>query len=139
MPLASFRTKLKAYLRQAGYSQKELAHQLGWHPTFLSNKLNSYNYATLTYAEVKQIVVVLAEWQAITTTQEAVELLAEMGLTASSFSTQEWSNSPLSGLAQNQAAVSSYPELMGETPFQPQPTVALTPSRLLPSPSTLLE
>src|SRR5689334_19071654 len=121
MSLANFRTKLKVYLRRADHSQRELAQQLGCQPALLSHKLNGYNSATLTYPEVKQIVLILAQWQAITTSQQAAELLAEMGLTANSFSRQEWSRPPLSGLAQNRAAVSSYHLESGSgVPFQPK-------------------
>jgi WD40 repeat protein len=138
MPLTSFHTKLKTYLRRSGYSQKELAHQLGWQPAFLSNKLNGYNYAILTLAEVKQIVLILAQWQAITTTQEAAELLAEMGLATNSFSTQEWSQPPLRGLTQNQALTLTYhSESISGTPASSK--AVLAPSQPLPLPSAPLQ
>ena len=60
MPLAHFRTLLKEYLHRGGYSQKQLAFELGLHPTMLSNKLNAHNFGHLTYPEVKQIVKTLA-------------------------------------------------------------------------------
>ncbi len=56
MQLEQFRTKLKEYLRESGYSQKQLAYKLGLHPTQLSNKLNENNNAHLTRTEVKQVV-----------------------------------------------------------------------------------
>src|SRR5690348_7990585 len=80
MALENFRTLLKQHLRRAGYSHKDLAEELGWHPSLLSRKLYQCNYATLTYTEVKQIVNILTRWKALTSSQEAVALLREMGL-----------------------------------------------------------
>jgi WD40 repeat protein/transcriptional regulator with XRE-family HTH domain len=100
MALEEFRAKLKDYLRQAGYSQKQLAYVLGMHPAQLSNKLNEHNYANLTLNEVKQVIKVLAEWQALNTTQEALELLALMRLNPHSFSQTEWASPPLNLLTQ---------------------------------------
>ena len=71
-----FRTLLKAHLRRRGYKCKQLAEQLGMQPGFLSNKLNGYTSTRLSYPEVKQMVLILAQWQAVTTIQEALELLA---------------------------------------------------------------
>ena len=48
MSLENFRALLKHHLRRTGYSQKDLAEQLGWHPSLLSNKLYERSYTTLT-------------------------------------------------------------------------------------------
>src|SRR5689334_16018275 len=104
MALTQFRAKLKEYLREAGYSHKQLAYELGMHPAQLSNKLNEHNYANLTLSEVKQVIKVLAEWQALNTTQEALELLALGGLSPNSFSQTEWASPPLNFLTKTSQA-----------------------------------
>src|SRR4051794_8684620 len=88
--LNSFRVKVRDYRKQAGHTQNELADSLGLHPVVLSNKLNGTNNAYLTNPEIKQIVLALSQWQAITTAAEAVELLTLGGLSAASFSPAEW-------------------------------------------------
>jgi WD40 repeat protein len=98
MQIEKFRASLKHYLRQGGYSQKQLAHELGLHPAQLSNKLNEHNFASLTMSEVKQIVKILAGWRAINTRQEALELLVDMDLNSNSFSQAEWRSAPLNQL-----------------------------------------
>ncbi|HEX2910043.1 MAG TPA: NB-ARC domain-containing protein [Chloroflexia bacterium] len=98
MSVKIFKAKLREYLRQSGYSQKQLAYELGMHPAQLSNKLNDHNYASLTYSDVKQIVKILAQWQAIISQPQALELLASMNLTYSSFSQAEWQQPPLDQL-----------------------------------------
>jgi WD40 repeat protein len=108
---------LKEYLRQGGYSQKQLAYQLSLHPTLLSNKLNEHNYSNLAYPEVKQIVKILAKWKVLTTRQEALALLSEMGLGSSSFSPSEWATSPLNLL------------------LEAAPELALTNKALFPAPT----
>lgn len=95
---AEFRTKVREYRRQSGRSQLALAYQLGLHPTVLSNKLNGVNSATFTSLEIRGILKVLAEWEALHTRDEAVELLEVAGLTADSFTDEEWQEPPLSHL-----------------------------------------
>jgi hypothetical protein len=50
------------------------------------------------HAEVKQIIQTLAGWDAITTQDEANDLLALTGLKPTSFSEQEWKSAPLNRL-----------------------------------------
>jgi hypothetical protein len=90
MALAQFRGKLQQALRKGGYSQKQLAYELGMHPAQLSNKLNEHNHAHLSSPEIKQIVKILAQWQVITSQAQAIELLALLHLNYQSFSPQEW-------------------------------------------------
>jgi predicted ATPase/uncharacterized protein HemY len=104
MNLAEFRTKVRDYRRQSGRSQLALAYQLGLHPTLLSNKLNGVNSANFTSLEVRGILKVLAEWEAIHTYAEAVELLALAGLTPDSFTDEEWQEPPLSLLEPDRVA-----------------------------------
>lgn len=96
--LEAFREKLKEYRQLAGYSQKAIAEKLGLHKVVLSNKLNGTPRYNLTIPEVKQIILTLAEWEAILTQKEARELVALAGLPANLFSEAEWQAAPLNQL-----------------------------------------
>ena len=98
MSLENFRKKIREYYWPTGYSQKMLAKELGLQPTALSNKLNGTGDTSLKHSEVKQIIRILAEWEAITTQREAVELLELFNLKFSSFISAEWKASPLNKL-----------------------------------------
>ncbi len=92
---------LREYLRAAGYFQKELADELGLHSKVLSRKLRSNGNAHLTEQEVKNIITILAQWQAITTQDQALLLLEQAQLQSAIFSDQEWLTPPLSQLTGN--------------------------------------
>lgn len=96
MRLQSFANKIQQYCRLGGYSQKALALALGLHPTVLSHKLNGTANRNLTYPEIKAIVKMLAEWEAITSQAQALELLALADCPA--FSLEEWRTIPLNRL-----------------------------------------
>jgi ribosome-binding protein aMBF1 (putative translation factor) len=96
--LGQFREKITEARRQAGRQQQELARALGLAPHVLSRKLHGLEQAHLTHAEVKQLIQTLAAWDAITTQDEANDLLALMGLKPTSFSEQEWKTAPLNRL-----------------------------------------
>jgi predicted ATPase len=98
MDLVTFRDKVREYCRLVGRLQKTLAQELGLNYSVLSNKLNGTSQARLTQPEVKQIIKVLAEWEAITRQDQAVELLELMDLKYSSFQPQEWAAPPLNKL-----------------------------------------
>ena len=93
-----FREKVATARRQTGRLQRELADALGIDPQVLSRKLHGAKQTFPTHAEVMQIIKVLADWDAITTRGEAIELLSLMGLKAESFSDQEWKVAPLNRL-----------------------------------------
>ncbi|GAC1348662.1 MAG: hypothetical protein NVSMB27_17360 [Ktedonobacteraceae bacterium] len=93
-----FREKVRTALRQSGRLQQELASALGIDAQVLSRKLHSAKKTFLTHVEVKQIIKVLASWDAISTRAEAIELLTLMGLREESFSDQEWNAAPLKRL-----------------------------------------
>ncbi len=93
-----FREKVRTALRQSGRLQQELASTLGIDAQVLSRKLHGAKKSFLTHAEVKQIIKVLASWDAISTRAEAIELLFLMGLREESFSDQEWDAAPLKRL-----------------------------------------
>src|SRR5579872_7485389 len=96
--LKLFRENVVAALRQAGRLQRELADALGIDAQVLSRKLHGAKQAFLNHAEVKQIVKTLADWDAITTQAEAIELLSLLNLKAESFSDQDWQTPPLNRL-----------------------------------------
>ncbi len=116
MNLAEFRAKIRDYRRQSGRSQLALAYQLGLHPTLLSNKLNGVNSANFTSLEIRGILKILAEWEAIRTHAQAVELLALAGLTPDSFTEEEWQEPPLSQLEPDQPATPIPPTLTRAKP-----------------------
>lgn len=125
--LEAFREKLKEYRQLAGYSQKSLADELGLHKVVLSNKLNGTPRYNLTIPEVKQIILTLADWEAILTQKEAKELVALAGLPSNVFSQAEWQTAPLNKLeitppdltsAQAPATASPKPALLHNLPAQ---------------------
>lgn len=99
-----FSESVKEYLRSSGYSQRELASELGLHSKVLSRKLNGNGNAHLTHLEIRCIITTLADWHAITTREEALHLLEEAQMGASLFSNDEWSTPPLSALASKRVA-----------------------------------
>ena len=127
--LALFREKVAAARRPTGRLQKELADALGIDAHVLSRKLYGAKQAFPTHAEVKQIIKALAAWDAITTRDEAIELLSLMGLRAESFSEQEWNAPPL-----NRLGPALHTGITGAAPSPPA-QYARSP---LPTPSTAL-
>ena len=88
-------SNLRKHLRAAGYFQKDLADELGLHPKVLSRKISGNGNAHLTEEEARRIIITLAQWQAITTQNEALQLLELAQKKQSSFSAQEWQTHPL--------------------------------------------
>ncbi|GCE21323.1 ATP-binding protein [Dictyobacter kobayashii] len=117
--------------RRTGRLQKELADALSIDAQVLSRKLHGARKSFPTHAEVKQIVKVLADWEAITTRAEAVQLLSVMGLKAESFSEQDWVSAPLNKLELAPAQMSpsstvpALPLVAQAVPLLPGPTTAL--------------
>ena len=75
MNTSEFGECVQEYLRASGYSQKELAEEIGLHPKVLSRKLNNSGKAYLTHLEVHRIVIALARWWAISSKDEVIQLL----------------------------------------------------------------
>ena len=98
MDITAFRKRIRELYRPTGYYQKELAYALGLRSTALSNKLNGTGETHLKHSEVKQIIKILAQWEALTNRTEAIELLEMMGLQSGSFTLEEWRDFPLNKL-----------------------------------------
>ncbi|MBX3085307.1 MAG: tetratricopeptide repeat protein [Anaerolineae bacterium] len=114
-----FRTKIQEYRRAAGIPQKQLARELGLNPTVLSHKLNNSDDMRLTHQEVKRIVLLLAQWQAIGSRAEAEQLLQLMQLKPTAFTEQEWQSPPLVALdAGSPIATAEIPSAAVTTPSQ---------------------
>jgi predicted ATPase len=101
-PLDQFRDRVLAARHKADRKQKELAAALGFDEQVLSRKLNGTGRERLMTADILSIIKVLAEWRAITTRTEALDLLSLMDLPVASFSTEEWKSSPLSDLTSSE-------------------------------------
>ena len=86
---------IKACLQASGYTQKELAAELGLHPKVLSRKLHKSGTAYLTHQEIRRIVLTLVEWRAISTQDEVLQLLELAGVEPTIFSANEWRTPPL--------------------------------------------
>ncbi|HEX9133340.1 MAG TPA: NB-ARC domain-containing protein [Ktedonobacteraceae bacterium] len=95
----AFGDSVQEYVHTSGYSQKELAEALGLHPKVLSRKLNGSGKAHLTHVEVQRIITTLARWHAITTQDEALQLLELAHMEPNSFGAEEWQKPPLNQLA----------------------------------------
>jgi predicted ATPase len=101
--VGTFSDKVQEYLRTNGNSQKELAGELGLHAKVLSRKLNGSGNAYLTHQEVRCIIKVLADWHAITTKEEALQLMELAQVEATSISPDEWETPPLNQLTTRRA------------------------------------
>ena len=98
MQREAFRAKLKLYLRLIGQSQKALAAELGLNADVLSHKLNGISNSQLTHAEIRQIILILAQWLAFSTQAEVIEMLSYVDMGRQHFSEAEWQQPPLSML-----------------------------------------
>ncbi len=106
--LKSFRKKVEGYYKQKNnkdglrYTQRELAEEIGINKDELSKRLNSYEDPKtrrtwqLTDDDVLAIVRTLAKWSAITSQEQAIELLKMM--TYPHISSIDWKAEPLSYL-----------------------------------------
>lgn len=92
-----FSLKVQSLRRPTGHSQQELAEALGIQRQVLARKFSGQK-AHFTHREIKQLIKTLAEWDAITTTSEAQELLSLMDLPSVSFSDTDWAAFPLAKL-----------------------------------------
>jgi predicted ATPase len=96
--VGAFSDRVQEHLRTGGYSQKELADALGLHPKVLSRKLHGSGNSHLTHLEIQRVITQLADWHAITTREEALDLLELAQVGPSIFSDEEWRTPPLNTL-----------------------------------------
>lgn len=94
--LQRFREKVREYRSLVGRTQTHLANYLSLDYTELSNRLNATKKAKLSHENVRTIVRALAEWGAIATQAQALELLALMDVP--SFDVVDWQAPPLARL-----------------------------------------
>src|SRR5260370_24341324 len=103
MDVAAIGGRVQEYLRVSGYTQKQLAGELGLHPKVLSRKLHGNEDARLTQIEVRRIITTMASWQAIATQDEVIQLLELAQMQPSRFSVADSPSPPLSQLAATSA------------------------------------
>jgi len=94
----AFSECVQGYLRDSGYSQKELAEEIGLHPKVLSRKFNNSGNAYLTHQEIRSIVIALARWRVISTQDEVIRLLELAQIGSNYFSFEDWQRPPLNQL-----------------------------------------
>src|SRR5581483_4768064 len=112
----TFSDRVQAYLRASGYSQKDLADELGLHSKVLSRKLHGSSNAHMTQLEVGRIIKTFARWRAITTRSEAIQLLELAQLKQTSLTSEEWQSSPLN-LLEDDSAQSPLPQPSSSVPL----------------------
>lgn len=103
-----FINTLRAILHDSGYSQKELAQEIGLHEKVLSRKLSeSDEKAHLTKDNVCKIITALAAWELITTQDEVINLLALAQLKPDSIGDYVWKEAPLNRLIKSSTSHST--------------------------------
>jgi transcriptional regulator with XRE-family HTH domain len=120
---------VKGYLRQSGYSQKELADALALNPGVLSRKLNGKGKAYVTHQELHRLVTQLVDWRAIATQEEVLRLLRAANVEPAIFSHDDWETPPLSTLERKHT---------GPLPTNDPLHAARVPQHNLPTPTTRL-
>jgi len=98
MKTSAFNECVQEYIRKSGYSQKELADEIGLNPKVLSRKLHHSGKAFLTQIEIRRIILALAHWRAISTQGEAIHLLELAQMGSNYFISEEWQRPPLNQL-----------------------------------------
>ncbi len=98
MNTGAFGECVQEFLRASGYTQKELAEEIGLHPKVLSRKLHNSGKAYFTHLEVHRIVITLARWWAISSKDEAIQLLELAHMRPNYFSSEDWQRPPLNKL-----------------------------------------
>src|SRR5260370_16990074 len=99
MDVRAFNGRVQEDLRVSGYSEKNLAHELGLNSKVLSRKVRGREKGYVNQMEVKWIIIILARWQVITTQDEVLQLLELAQMQPGSFSAGEWQSPPLDQLA----------------------------------------
>ncbi len=126
----TFSDSIQTFLRSSGYSQKELADVLGLHPKVLSRKLNGSGNAHLTHIEVRDILLALTRWHALTTQEEAFQLLALAQVGPTLFDAEEWHSPPLDRLEAQRVDATS-PDIASIPPSSFQHNIPAPTTRLI--------
>lgn len=108
MNTGAFGDCVQEYVRASGYSQKELANEVGLHPKVLSRKLKNSGNAHLTHQDVQRIVTTLARWHVISTQDEAINLLKLAQMEPNYFSAEQWQQPPLNHLLAKRPQLTSF-------------------------------
>jgi len=77
-------------LRTAGRAQQQLAREMALHPDVLSHKINGRDGSVLTARDTVALIATLARWGAISTQQEADDLLRLGAVPTQLVSSQSW-------------------------------------------------
>jgi hypothetical protein len=120
MNTTGFGESVKEYLRTSGYTQKELADQIGLHKAVLSRKLNQSGRAFLTHLEIHRIIITLAHWRAISTQEEAIHLLELAQMGPNYFGSEEWLRPPLNQLITKHTYSTALNSVQTPEPILPQ-------------------
>lgn len=88
--LATFKGRVKYYVKLAGKNQQALAAALDYRPNLLSAKLNNSYGAVLTNADAKIIINLIALWEGVSFKVEIQELLRLAGLRENLFEAESW-------------------------------------------------
>lgn len=120
-----FSTRVQAYIRTAGYKQRELAAVMGIDPKVLSRKFRSSERAYFTNRDIHDLLIALVRWQAITKHEDLLDLLAKSEIDSSAiFRAAEWQESPLNTLTRRE--------------LPPPPANLTTPRHNIPAPTRRL-
>lgn len=97
MNIKLFRSLVQSFLEKVNQNQIELAKALKMNDTNLSQKLHGTGkYAAgFSLNELKNLLLVLTEWEAINSQAEALSLLEALGYTYTSLSPAQWKTPPL--------------------------------------------
>jgi len=125
LDLVKFHSRVKEYLRFSSRLQKELAREMSLHPNVLTHKFKGSSNYTLTASNIKEMILILADWESFTFQQQVIELLAFAGLDENSFSSEQWQTPPLSKLKKNPSSPASYKPLT-PSPIPPASASAKT-------------
>ena len=113
--MTEFYTKVKEYLREAGYSLEAISSELGMTRSVLSAKFSGARKA-LTHPELKIIIKALARLEAINTRAQALELL-ELAH-CPKFTEAEWESAPLNKLEKSSEFAPAKPPQAPPPPVQ---------------------
>lgn len=124
----AFSKSVQRHLHAGGYTQQQLAKAMNLHPKVLSRKLNGTGSATLDKKEIRRIILMLAEWQAISSQKDVYQLLEQAHLEPAFFQEDDWRSPPLSTLEKKPGAESSRDRAAHSPPLLhnlPAPTTQL--------------